>query len=101
SLQFNVFGFWWKAPEGGGGARSRDGCSRSWDRTFGRSGRASVRSAFARRAFSPRPTGIIRGVRRLRREPRRHDMAASIMVPLDGSAFSEHALPVALGIARR
>lgn len=28
-------------------------------------------------------------------------MAASIMVPLDGSAFSEHALPVALGIARR
>lgn len=28
-------------------------------------------------------------------------MAASILVPLDGSRFGEHALPVALGIARR
>ncbi len=28
-------------------------------------------------------------------------MIRSVLVPLDGSTFGEHALPVALGIARR
>ena len=28
-------------------------------------------------------------------------MYRSLLVPLDGSAFAEHALPLALGLARR
>src|SRR5262249_38379560 len=48
-----------------------------------------------------RPLPIAHPLALSHRPPRSLAVIRSILVPLDGSTFGEHSLPVALGIARR
>jgi nucleotide-binding universal stress UspA family protein/CheY-like chemotaxis protein len=56
-------------------------------------GQADLESAIA--------SAVSRRAKELRTPARKSAMADSILVPLDGSSFGEHALPLALDLARR
>ena len=91
-------------PVGGGAFAARRGGSRAGPRTAGRALPGAVRGkvhALAERPSAPRlpVTGTVTGSGGSVSEERA--VFRNILVPLDGSPFGEHALPIAFAIARR